>query len=325
MRLDLHFSAPVFERPVSLGPILQRAIGLMDGNLTKYGSSGPFAPSNGRKPRKTDITQFGETDVLLKSVWLGDIAEKRNRRAHLKEHGFETEDHNFKPIDHGDVFLGDRLPTGDSDTHFQLLGFGAWVLSFSFGLDLAAAKSQEILSFADDIMTSGLASSGFFGFAINGSWGMPNDSCERHYLTRAKQFPLLNPVYPARLCFLEIEERAIAPIGPWYVLDNDWAFKNGLDPDEVVRVVSDQVHAIIDTPNGRLFKLWEKPILGENFGTADLSPALALGRALAPAMHGAYHLDWGGNKNPHSLRFCYVGEYEQRQRFYTRFCQSAGG
>ena len=143
MRLDLHFSAPVFERPVSLGPILQRAIGLMDGNLTKYGSSGPFAPSNGRKPRKTDITQFGETDVLLKSVWLGDIAEKRNRRAHLKEHGFETEDHNFKPIDHGDVFLGDRLPTGDSDTHFSCSALAPGCYLFLSGLILQRPSHRK--------------------------------------------------------------------------------------------------------------------------------------------------------------------------------------
>lgn len=172
-------------------------------------------------------------------------------------------------------------------------------------------------------MLSGLAASGNFGFAVNLHDGMQDDMEAASYLDVTKRFPMINPVNRGKLYFLEIEERAPIPIGSWYVLENSWATKNCLNPCKVTQAVSSHVQAVIDTPNGRIFKPWEKPILGENVGAAGLSPALALGRALAPATRVAFRTDSGGNKKPHKLRFCCAGNDEQRRQFYTGFCQMA--
>lgn len=109
--------------------MFQRAIALLDGALTKYGSDRGLAPSTGRKPRKTDISQFSEIYRILKAVWESDVNKTGVRRAQLEKQGYKTLDHHFKPVDHGIFFLGDCLPISASDTHFfQLLGF--WRLGF---------------------------------------------------------------------------------------------------------------------------------------------------------------------------------------------------
>lgn len=318
LRLDLHCPAPLHKRPAQLDPYLDRAAGIMGDALAFYAGEHAFAYSAGRKSKAADVKQLGQLSAILQADHDENAAELATRRAQIEATGTKTYDHHFQPVDSGTFYLGDRLPLGESGTHIQMLGFGAWALSLSFGLDLAASKTDEIMALATDIMASGIASSGGFGFAIN-PMDMPDDMDERFLLGPTRRFAMLNPVAAAKLSFDPRVEMGIAPVACWYALEDEWARENGLDPDAIQAATSGKVHSVTQTENGRLYKLWPTPVLADHHDGVDLSPAIALGAALAPAMEKSYREGPDGVRDAHGLDFLRVGSRADRWRFYTRF------
>ena len=324
VRIDFHCPAPLHERPAPIDPFLERAAQIMGPALQHYGGEGGFASSKGRKARASDIAQLGQVSHLMQAQFDMDVIEKTETRKSIEAAtGQTTYDHNFRPVDSGNFFLGDRLPIEQSSTHIIMNGNGSWGISLSFGLEIYAQNQIAICQLAQDIFDSGIASSGNFGFAINVADQLPDDIANRLYLPPTRRFQMLNPVVPAGVRFLPKTEMGIAPIGCWYAIENDWAVENGLDPAKLTGVEKD-VFSISETANGHLIKLWENPILGDAHDAPDMTPAIALSKYLRPALENAYRIDFNDKKHTHSLNAIPVGTLADRWSFYTRFVNMAG-
>lgn len=323
VRIDFHCRAPLHKRPAQIDPFLERAAQIMGPALQYYGGEKGFASSKGRKARPSDIAQLAQVNSVMLAQFEEDVIEKAETRENIEAAtGQKTYDHNFIPVDTGNFFLGDRLPIEQSGTHIILNGNGSWAVSLSFDLDIFEQNQSNICQLAQDIFNSGIAASGNFGYVINVADQLPDDIANRLYLPPTRRFQMLNPVASAGIHILPKVEMGVAPLGSWYCIQDDWAVENGLDPFKISDI-SNSVFSVTKTANGHLVKLWEQPILGDVHNGADMAPAIALSKFLAPALENAYRIDFNNKKHTHSLNFIPVGTLADRWSFYTRFINGA--
>ncbi len=321
LRIDFHCPAPLSHRPAKLDPFLVRAAQIMGDSLTYYEAEGQdFAGSRGRKPRASDIAQLGQFSQIMAVCEERKSAEKVARRAHIEKHtGKPTLDINFPPSDGGVLILAQNGREQETTDGIVLLGFGYWRVSLSFGPDTARNNWDAILQLAQDLMVSGIPAGATFGYALNVKTGLPPDLDQRYFQPPTRRFQMLHPIGLAKFGFFPRTERAVLPPACWYVIEDEWAIENGLDP-AAFRALADQVYSVTETPNGVLVKLFEMPTLGDLHDAPDLSPAYALGAVLKPAMENAWAENHLG-RTPHGLGGISVGEMADRLAFYTRFAQ----
>ncbi len=322
LRIDFHCPAPLSHRPAKVDPFLVRAAQIMGDSLTYYESEGQdFAGSRGRKPRASDIAQLGQFSQIMAACEAQTAEETAQTRARIEKHtGKPTLDINFPPSDGGVLILAQNGRQQETTNGIVALGMGYWRFSLSFGPDTARDHWDAILQLAQDVMTSGVPAGAVFGYALNVASGLPPDLNQRYFEPPTRRFQMLHPIGPGQFGFFPRTERAVLPPACWYVIEDEWAIENGLDP-AAFRSLDGKVHSVEETPNGVLLKLFEAPILGDLHDAPDLSPAYALGAVLKPAMEGAWQENNLGARAPHGLRGIAVGEMADRLAFYTRFAQ----
>ena len=324
VRIDFHFSAPLHMRPVKIDPFLERAAEIIRPEIKKYGGSGCFAPSCGRKASVADIEQLSNVSTLMKLDFEADQNDIILRRQHIERHtGKPTLSENFIAVDSGSLFLGDTYSLEESKSHIILKMNGDWSVSLSFGIDIWENRHAEICALAEDIFTSGIAVSGTFGYALNVREWFRREEGDLYLQPLVARFRMLNPIQPATLGFSPLDSRGVFPVGCWYVLEDAWARENGIDPQAFETLVK-KVHSVQRTANGYLFKLWGLPTLGDTNTCPDFGPARALSNALLPAFDGAYvePAMEGKGRKPNSYRGVVVGEGNAAEAFYRRFLNS---
>lgn len=321
VRIDFHFGAPLHTRPAALDPFLVRAADIIGPKIKKYGGTGGFAVSRGRKARAEDIAQLNSVSALMRVDYEEDEKETIATRRQVEAHsGKPTRDEHFKPVDSGSFFLGDTYSLEESENHIIMKGNGDWGVSLSFGIDIWEERCAEICDLAEDIFLSGVASSGTFGYALNLREWSSLEEGDLYFRPVVARFQMLNPVQPATLRFDPRISRGVFPPGCWYVLEDAWARQNGIDPADVGRLAG-HVHAVQRGANGHLIKLWELPTLADKEMTPDIAPAKALSAFLLPAFDGAYIERPIEGRVGNHYRGLVIGEGEAARTFYLRFLQ----
>lgn len=314
VRLTFIADGNMTDRSARLDNWLAQAAELVRPEVTLYGGAGQQIPfSSRRRPKPTDWALFeGLSDRLA--------ADLRAQRA--------STDLSI-PQESGSFFFGDSLTDGRSATRFFALWSFPWRVAVSVSLDLWREKADEMDALVEELAALGdVYDSGGYGFAMN--WFRPaeDDWARRLYQPVSERFRLLDLADPqdwrqTKLDSLGAKGVQIAPfpspvlypIMPWMLLGKATLADAGI-PEPAIRDLAADVHEVVEHEGGFLIKLWASPVLGDRDGDTDLSPAFAVGRALAPA------ISEGAERFGRS-RIAHIGDRREREAWYRRFLPSS--
>lgn len=310
VRLTFVADGNMTDRSGRLDDWLARAADIVRPEVKLYGGAGQQIPSSSRRrPKPTDWALFdGLSDRLA--------ADLQAERA-SSDPGI--------PQESGSFFFGDSLSSGHSGTRFFALWSFPWRVTVSLSLGLWREKAEEMDALVEDLAALGdVYDSGGYGFAMN-CFRPPEDGWARRlYQPVSERFRLLDLVEPevwreTKLDSLGAKGVQIAPfpapvlypIMPWMLLGKATLADAGI-AEQAIRDLSPDVHEVVEHEGGFLLKLWPSPVLGDRDGDSDLSPARAVGRALAPAISA-------GAERFGRSRIAHIGAPEEREAWYRRF------
>lgn len=315
VRLTFVSDGNLTERSARLDDWLARAAQLVRPEVKLYAGQGQAFPrSQRRKPKEADWALFD------------GLSERLTNDMHEES----AESPYAIPQESGSFFFGDSLTDGESATRFYMMGSHPWRVALALSLPLWRQKAAEMDALVEELAALGnVYDSGGYGFAMN-LWATPYDeNQDQLYYPISQRFPLIDMVDPqiwreSKLDALGPGGKPIAPlprpvlypIMPWTLLGK--ATLEALDiPLQAIRDLAPEVYAVQEYEHGFLIKLWRGPVLGDVNAGADLSPALALGRVLAPAILPAADIFAARG-------IARVGWPESKAAWYRRFVPARG-
>lgn len=304
--------------PGRLDEVLARAHDLIAPTATFYGAEQRdglgFPKSRGRRPRPRDRDCFADVSAIMRTVELAHREAMRRRRRHLLDQGMrpEFDPETMRVQDGGSIGLLEAFPIERGGSHIVMAGSAPWRVSIGFGLDLYRQRHEEIDRLAEDIAATGAFDSGCYGFALNVNGDAGEDLQRRLFRPLAARFPLLNPVDVLTMPITTLDTGdvfTLFPIGSWYFVAKPVVARFRIS-EEAVRALASEIFAVIEHPHSFLLKLYEQPVLGDGAQGADLRPAIAVSKALAP-----------GFLHPEAWRLfgMSVGGPDDRLAWYRRF------
>lgn len=276
VRLDLWARAPLSGRGLPLDGLFSEAASIMESAFSFYGGSGAFPASKGRKPRSSDLALPGQIAELMQKSYQANAEECKEQVARLRAQGITPDESAFMPYDHGTLFLGDAFPPEESGNHIQLLGYGigGWRIGLSFALDTYQRHKDRVLALAEAVHGSGVPETGCFGFAYNTA-RLTEAHHLHHYQPLTRRFRMISMTESAQIDTQENRPQ-LYPINSWVYLSKARAALCQI-PEDAVRELKGEIHALHENDMGFMIKLTPEPILGDLCHTPDLAPARAAG------------------------------------------------
>lgn len=289
--------------PPGLGALLVRTYDLIAPELTFYGAEAHyhydenmaqhplgFPESRKRRPKPTDRDNLGRIEALMAEAEAASLGQEQRLHVKLVAMGEEPAPEFFDTVqDGGSLCLADAFPTHLSGSHIMFSGSMPWRFSLSFSLPCWRANAAAIMDLARDLAQTGCFDSGCLGFALNTGESGNQDVAERFFRPMTNRFPLLTIGNPLDMKLTDRNDERwgkrgwLYPPGAWSFIARRKLERYGIDP-EALRGLAGQVASVEEFEHAFLIRLWDWPLLGDLSHGADLAPARALARAIAPAL-----------------------------------------
>lgn len=302
MRIEFTADGNLSSFPSGIGALLVRAHDLIAPKLTFYGAEAlyhydenmvqhphGFPESRKRKPKPTDRDNLGRIEALMAEAEAASLEQEQRLDAKLVAMGEEPAPEFYDAVqDGGSLCLSDAFPTHFSGSHIMFSGSMPWRFSLSFSLPCWRANAVAIMDLARDLARIGCFDSGCFGFALNTGESSNQDVGERFFRPMAERFAMLTIGNPLDMHLSDRNDNRgkvgwLHPPGAWSFIAKRKLARYGIDP-EALRGLAGQLASVEEFEHAFLIRLWDWPLLGDLSHGADLAPARALARAVAPAL-----------------------------------------